>query len=143
MRKLIEINCVKEVCEMTQMLAVIIFLVMFALIIMEIWERHIVTLVSALMILVFVFGIGMHSLTAMIETLNVKSIFTSQFWYHSNAVAEASKGINWETIIFIVGMMVMVEGMAHVRFFRWLCMRIAKSLIAKVNSSAEVKSTAR
>ena len=61
---------------MTQMLAVIIFLVMFALIIMEIWERHIVTLVSALIILVFVFGIGMHSLTAMIETLNVKSIFT-------------------------------------------------------------------
>ena len=128
---------------MTQMLAVIIFLVMFALIIMEIWERHIVTLVSVLMILVFVFGIGMHSLTAMIETLNVKSIFTSQFWYHSNAVAEASKGINWETIIFIVGMMVMVEGMAHVRFFRWLCMRIAKSLIGKVNSSAEVNSTAR
>lgn len=117
---------------MTQMLAVIIFLVMFALIIMEIWERHIVTLVSALMILVFVFGIGMHSLTAMIETLNVKSIFTSQFWYHSNAVAEASKGINWETIIFIVGMMVMVEGMAHVGFFRWLCMRIAKMVKYKV-----------
>ena len=75
MRKLIEINCVKEVCEMTQMLAVIIFLVMFALIIMEIWERHIVTLVSALMILVFVFGIGMHSLTAMIESLNRNLVF--------------------------------------------------------------------
>lgn len=35
-------------------------------------------------------------------------------------------GINWATIIFIAGMMVMVEGMAKAGFFRWLCMTIAK-----------------
>lgn len=35
-------------------------------------------------------------------------------------------GINWQTIIFIAGMMIMVEGMAKVGFFRWLCMEIAK-----------------
>ncbi len=40
--------------------------------------------------------------------------------------AEPSTGINWETIVFIAGMMVMVEGMARAGFFRWLCMRIAK-----------------
>lgn len=88
-----------------QILAIVIFLLMFSLIIMEKWERHIVTLVSAGLTLVFVFGIGMHSVDAAIQTV---------------------KGVNWETIIFIAGMMVMVEGMARAGFFRWLCMKIAR-----------------
>lgn len=74
----------------------------------------------------------MRSVPAIIETLNVHSIFSLEFWYHTGAAAEASCGINWETIIFIVGMMIMVEGMAHVGFFRWLCMRIAKLVNYKV-----------
>lgn len=41
-------------------------------------------------------------------------------------VEESTSGINWATIIFIFGMMVMVEGMAKAGFFRWLCMRLAK-----------------
>jgi len=36
--------------------------------------------------------------------------------------------INWQTIIFIFGMMVMVEGMARSGFFRWLCLRVAKMM---------------
>ena len=40
--------------------------------------------------------------------------------------SESSSGINWATIIFIAGMMVMVEGMAKAGFFQWLCMRLAK-----------------
>jgi Na+/H+ antiporter NhaD/arsenite permease-like protein len=36
--------------------------------------------------------------------------------------------VNWETIIFIFGMMVMVEGMARSGFFRWLCLRVAKMM---------------
>ena len=62
----------------------------------------------------------------MIETVNLQSIFTADFWYLSGESAESSAGINWETILFIFGMMVMVEGMARAGFFRWLCMRIAK-----------------
>lgn len=112
--------------KMEQLLAAIIFIAMFVLIITEIWKRHIVTLVSAVLTIVLVFGLCMRSMSAIIATLNVHSIFKPDFWYHTGAAAEASSGINWETIIFILGMMIMVEGMAHVGFFRWLCMRIAK-----------------
>ena len=79
-----------------------------------------------LLMMVLVFGLCMHSLPAIWETLNVKSIFSAHFWYQSGNAVEASTGINWETIIFIAGMMIMVEGMAAAGFFRWLCMELAK-----------------
>ena len=109
-----------------QILALIIFLAMFVLIILEIWDRHLITLGCGLLTLILVFGFGMHSMNAVWETLNVKSIFTTAFWYAAEESSEASSGINWQTIIFIAGMMIMVEGMARVGFFRWLCMRLAK-----------------
>ncbi len=105
-------------------LAVVIFVVMFLLIITEKFERHIVTLISGLLTLALVFGLCMHSFDAIWETLNIHSIFTLNFWYQ--AQESASSGINWSTIIFIAGMMVMVEGMAKAGFFRWLCMCLAK-----------------
>ena len=107
---------------MAQAFAIIIFLAMFILIIMDKWPKQYVTLGCALLTLILVFGVGMHSMDAVIETLNVKSI------------SETSSGINWETIVFLAGMMIMVEGMAHVGFFRWLCMRIAKLVKYKVIS---------
>lgn len=109
-----------------QIMAVIIFLIMFFLIILDKIERHYVTLGCGLLTIVLVFGLGLHSWSAFIETLNVRNIFTVGFWYEAGEAAESSSGINWATIIFIAGMMVMVEGMARVGFFRWLCMRIAK-----------------
>ncbi len=109
-----------------QILAVTIFLAMFILVITEVWERHIITLGCGLLTLVLVLGFAMHDMGAIVETLNLHSIFRPDFWIVSEAAGEASKGINWETIIFITGMMIMVEGMAHVGFFRWLCMKIAK-----------------
>lgn len=109
-----------------QILAVVIFVAMFLLIVSEKIERHIVTLVCGLLTMVLVFGLAMHSMSAVIETLNVNSIFTPGFWYTSGSEGEATSGINWSTIIFILGMMVMVEGMAKAGFFRWLCMRLAK-----------------
>ena len=110
----------------SQILAVLIFLVMFALIITEKIERHIVTLGCGLLMIILVFGITMHSGSAIMETLNIGSIFTADFWHASSEAGESSSGINWSTIIFIAGMMIMVEGMARVGFFRWLCMRHAK-----------------
>lgn len=109
-----------------QILAVVIFVVMFLLIITEKIERHVVTLISGLLTLVVVFGICMHSMDAVWSTLNIQSIFTLDFWYSAGEAAEETSGINWATIIFIAGMMVMVEGMAKAGFFRWLCMRLAK-----------------
>lgn len=111
---------------LAQVVAVIIFIAMFIFIVTEIVERHVVSLVCALFTVIFVFGLGMRSMTAVLETLNIQSIFTTEFWYLSGETAGSSTGINWETILFIFGMMVMVEGMARVGFFRWLCMRIAK-----------------
>ena len=111
---------------LAQVVAVIIFIAMFIFIVTEIVERHVVSLVCALFTVIFVFGFGMHSMTAILETLNIKSIFTMEFWYLSGETSGSSTGINWETILFIFGMMIMVEGMARVGFFRWLCMRIAK-----------------
>lgn len=92
-----------------QILAVIIFLAMFVLIVLEVWERHIITLGCGLLTLVLVFGLGMHSMSAVLETLNLGSFFTSHFWYTAGQSAEASSGINWETIVFVAGMMIMVE----------------------------------
>ena len=110
----------------SQILAVLIFLVMFALIITEKIERHIVTLGCGLLMIILVFGITMHSGSAIMETLNIGSIFTADFWHASSEAGESSSGINWSTIIFIAGMMIMVEGMGKAGFFRWLCLQIAR-----------------
>lgn len=112
--------------NLAQILAIVIFVAMFVLIVLDKIERHFVTLGCGLLTLGLVFGLGMHSMNAVVETLNVKSIFTTGFWYVSGAAEESSAGINWSTIIFIAGMMIMVEGMAKAGFFRWLCMRLAK-----------------
>lgn len=109
-----------------QVMAVVIFIAMFVLIVMDKIERQYVTLGCGLMTLVIVFGVCMHSWESIWRTLSLRSIFKIDFWYRAGEAAESSAGINWATIIFIAGMMVMVEGMARVGFFRWLCMEIAK-----------------
>ena len=112
--------------ELAQILAVVIFIAMFIFIVMDKIERHIVTLVCGLLTFLLVFGVGMHSMNAVVETLNVKGIFTLDFWYAAGESGESTAGINWSTIIFIAGMMIMVEGMAKAGFFRWLCLKLAK-----------------
>ena len=109
-----------------QIIAVIIFITMFLLIVLDKIERHYVTLGCGLVTLVLVFGICMRDMNAIIQTLNVHSIFTLDFWHVAGEATESTSGINWATIIFIAGMMIMVEGMARVGFFRWLCMKIAR-----------------
>ena len=109
-----------------QILAVAIFVIMFGIMISERIEKHWVTLGAGVLTIVFVFGVAMQSGSALMETLNVKSIITKEFWITSGEGGESSTGINWATIIFLGGMMVMVEGMAKAGFFRWLCLRLAK-----------------
>ncbi len=121
-----------------QIIAVAIFLVMFSLIITERFPKQYTTLVCGALTLVLVFGLGMtidshvfgkgyNGLVSVLETLNVRNIFTLGFWYTAAGENE-SKGIDWATIIFLTGMMIMVEGMARVGFFRWLCLRLAKAV---------------
>ena len=111
-----------------QILAVTIFVVMFVLIVLDKIERHYVTLGCGFLTVVGVFGIIMRDTHAIYETLNLRCIFTLRFWYVTGSEGESTAGINWATIIFIAGMMIMVEGMAKAGFFRWLCMLLAKAV---------------
>ena len=111
-----------------QILAIAIFIIMFIFIVVDKIERQYVTLACAGLTLVGVFGLAMQDSRAVWETLNIKSIFTVSFWYSAKSAEEATTGINWSTIIFIAGMMIMVEGMAKAGFFRWLCMLLAKAV---------------
>ncbi len=117
-----------------QIIAVIIFVAMFLLIVTEIIPRHYASMGCGLLMLIVVFGICMRSGEAVMETLNLKSFIDPNFWILSEGASEESSGINWATIIFIFGMMVMVEGMAKAGFFRWLCLGIAKAVKYKTSS---------
>ena len=77
-----------------QVLAVIIFVAMFILIVSEKLERHIVTLGCGLLTILLVFGLSMHSTSAIFQTLNLHSIITKSFWYVSGTSSEETSGIN-------------------------------------------------
>ena len=109
----------------SQILATIIFVAMFVMIVWEKIDRHITTTIAAVLMIVVVFLISMGSPQAVMEVLNLKAFFSPSFWYNTGA-AETAAGINWETIVFITGMMVMVEGMGRAGFFLCLCLGIAK-----------------
>ncbi len=117
---------------MAQIVASVIFITMFVLIVLEVFDRHIVTLLSGAAVILFVFGLCMHSPQAIWRTLNLGGFAQSSFWYGESS--ETSSGINWSTIVFILGMMIMVEGMGMSGFFRWLCLRIAKAVHYKKTS---------
>ena len=64
-----------------QIIAICIFVTMFLLIILDKFERHYITLGSGALVLVLVFGVCMHSMSAILETLNLGAFFQSTFWY--------------------------------------------------------------
>ena len=111
---------------LSQCVAILIFVVMFLFLIFGKWERHQVTLAAALSVLLLVFGVVMRDGDAIAETLSLGSFARATFWYAPHASADAETGINWSTIVFIAGMMIMVEGMGESGFFRWLCLRLAR-----------------
>ena len=107
---------------MDRICAIVIFVVMFGLIIWDRFPRHWVTLCGGGAVLALVFGLCRRSWTDIWETLNLGSFFHGDFWYEA---AGSSGGINWSTIVFVAGMMVMVAGMAQGGIFRWLCLKLA------------------
>ncbi|MBQ3906132.1 MAG: anion permease [Lachnospiraceae bacterium] len=111
-----------------QVISIAIFVIMFGVIISEKIERHIVSLAAGFLMLVIVLGICMKSPEAIWNTLNFKEFVTPSFWYAKTEGAGSSVGINWATIVFILGMMIMVEGMGRAGFFRWLCLTMAKAV---------------
>ena len=111
---------------LAEILAIVIFVAMFVLIVWDRFPKHYVTLGCGALTSIFVFGVGMHDSEAFFNTLALKGIVHKSFWYAAGEASEQTSGVNWATIIFLWGMMVMVEGMAEAGFFDWLCLKIAK-----------------
>ena len=112
---------------MAQIASVAIFLLMFILLATDRIPRHHAALGCGLLTMLVVFGLCLKDPGSAWYILNLESIFSPGFWYRT-ADAQASVGINWETILFLSCMMIMVDGMALSGFFRWLCISIAHAV---------------
>jgi len=111
--------------ELSQILAIIIFLAMFAAIIFVKVHRFIPAMIGAALTIVVVFIIVLKDFSLVIKVMNIGQLGSLSFWLPGHNAVE-SHGINWQTIIFIAGMMIMVESMAESGFFRLLCMTVAR-----------------
>lgn len=118
---------------LAQISAIIIFLLMFTVIIINKFPRYIPALVGGALTILIVFIAIMQSPGTAVDVLNFGQIFQHEFWIAGHETVESS-GVNWQTIIFIGGMMVMVEGLGKVGFFRWLCLYVARAVKYKVVS---------
>jgi Na+/H+ antiporter NhaD/arsenite permease-like protein len=111
--------------NLSQIFALVIFVIMFAAIISDKWHRFIPALVGAALTIIIVFLAIMRDPQALYHVLNLEQLGHLKFWFPGHEQVE-SYGVNWQTIIFIGGMMTMVEGLGEVGFFRWLCLYVAK-----------------
>jgi Na+/H+ antiporter NhaD/arsenite permease-like protein len=116
---------------LSQILATAIFIIMFAAIIYGKVHRYIPALIGAALTVGVVFLLVMRSPESVVSVLNLEQLGTLNFWVPGHEHVE-SYGVNWQTIIFIGGMMVMVEGLGEVGFFRWICLLLAKMVNYKV-----------
>jgi len=110
---------------LSQILAITIFIALFVAIIAGRVHRFIPALVGAALTLLIVFLIVMKSPGAVLSVLNLEQLGQLKFWVPGQE-GVVSHGVNWQTIIFIGGMMTMVEGLGEVGFFRWLCLYVAR-----------------
>ena len=116
---------------LSQILAITVFVVMFIAIIFGKVHRYIPALISAALTIIVVLLITLKSPDMVLHVLNLEQLGQFRFWVpgHEGII---SHGVNWQTIIFIGGMMTMVEGLGAVGFFRWLCLYIAKRVKYRV-----------
>ncbi|MBI2857387.1 MAG: anion permease, partial [Chloroflexi bacterium] len=114
----------------SQVIAIAIFLVVFAVIIWDKVHRYIPALVGAGLVLVM-FLVLLREPEAVLRVLNLGQLVRPEFWVPGHEQVE-SHGVNWQTVVFIGGMMLMVEGLAAAGFFRWLCLYLAKVLNYRV-----------
>ena len=119
---------------LSQIFALVIFVGMFIAVVSDKWHRYIPALVGAGLTVIVVFLIILRSPQAVLDTLSLGQLTQQTFWWvqPGHELVGSHQGVNWQTIIFIGGMMVMVEGLGEVGFFRWLCLRLAKLVNYKV-----------
>jgi Na+/H+ antiporter NhaD/arsenite permease-like protein len=111
--------------SLSQISALVIFAIMFAAITSGKIHRYIAALIGAALMIVIVFFIVMKSPHAFWSVLNLAQLGHGNFWMPGHHPME-SQGVNWQTIIFISGMMVMVCTLEAAGFFRWLCLYTAR-----------------
>jgi len=116
---------------LSQIIALVIFVAMFIVITTGKVQRYIPALIGGVLTILVVFLLIERDITAVTNTLNLHQITLVKFWLPGHEPLE-SKGVNWQTIFFIAGMMVMVEGLGDVGFFRWLCLYVARLVKYKV-----------
>ncbi len=117
--------------ELSQILAIIIFIVMFVAIVVGKVHRFIPALIGAGLTIIIIFLIVLKSPQAISNVLNLAQLGQLRFWIPGQEHIE-SHGVNWQSIIFIGGMMIMVEGLEAVGFFRWFCLYVARLVNYKV-----------
>jgi len=115
----------------SQILAIIIFLLMFTAIVIGKVHRVIPAAIGAALTIIVVFLIVLQSTDAVFNVLSLGQLGQLKFWIPGEQHIE-SHGVNWQTIIFIGGMMVMVEGLGAVGFFRWICLYTARLVGCRV-----------
>jgi Na+/H+ antiporter NhaD/arsenite permease-like protein len=115
----------------SQIAALAIFIIMFIVITTGKIPRYIPALIGGALTILIVFLLILKEPHSVISVLNFSQIGQQNFWYPGHE-AEVSHGVNWQTIIFIGGMMIMVEGLGEVGFFRWLCLFVARLVKYKV-----------
>jgi Na+/H+ antiporter NhaD/arsenite permease-like protein len=111
--------------SLSQILAIVIFVLMFAAITSGKIHRYIAAVIGAALMILVVFLGTMHSPDAFWRVLNLAQLGHAQFWVPGSHPIE-SQGVNWQTIIFIAGMMIMVSGLESAGFFRWMCLHTAR-----------------
>ncbi|MFC1894313.1 SLC13 family permease [Chloroflexota bacterium] len=121
----------EQMFTLSQILAIVIFLVMLLAIMIGKVHRYIPASAGAIITIIVVLLITLQSTEAVVSVLNLEQLGQLNFWIPGEQQVE-SRGINWQTIIFIGGMMVMVEGMAEVGFFRWICLYTARLVNCRV-----------
>ena len=116
---------------LSQILAIIVFAAMFIAIVVGKVHRVIPAIIGAALTIVVVFLITMQSTEAVVNVFSLGQLGELKFWIPADQHVE-SHGVNWQTIIFIGGMMVMVEGLGAVGFFRWICLYTARLVGCRV-----------
>lgn len=110
---------------LSQIAALAIFIGVFIFLTLGRVHRFIPALIGAALTLSVVFlGIERSPQTA-VGVLNLAELGRPTFWI-GGYQPTIPYGVNWQTILFIGGMMVTVEGLRAVGFFRWLCLNTAQ-----------------
>jgi Na+/H+ antiporter NhaD/arsenite permease-like protein len=118
--------------DIGQILAIVIFAATYISIIVLKVHRMVPALVGAAATIVVLFLIVQRSTDSVFNVLNLDDLWQYRFWIPDGNVIQSS-GVSWQTIVFIGGMMIMIEGLSRVGLFRWLCLYVTKITHARVN----------